>query len=145
MSRVEFQERLLAAHDLPLRIATVDGRNYWTFLDWCYWENDDLDQSEIHALLAIRDQRDQARIERAQAMVAIQERPMTARRGAIPDDVRQFVYTRDGGRCQNCGSPTELQFDHIIPVALGGASSAENLQLLCGPCNRRKSAGLTIR
>src|SRR5262249_38150822 len=42
-----------------------------------------------------------------------------------------------------CGATNELQFDHVIPVALGGGSSADNLQLLCGPCNRRKGAGLT--
>jgi 5-methylcytosine-specific restriction endonuclease McrA len=26
----------------------------------------------------------------------------------------------------------------VIPVAKGGASSAANLQLLCGACNRQK-------
>ena len=78
-------------------------------------------------------------------MVAMGERPQPSARGAIPDDVKQFVWTRDEGRCRNCGSQTELQFDHIIPVALGGATVAENLQVLCGPCNRRKSAGLTVR
>jgi 5-methylcytosine-specific restriction endonuclease McrA len=35
-----------------------------------------------------------------------------------------------------------LQFDHIIPVALGGATSAQNLQLLCRQCNLAKSAGI---
>jgi 5-methylcytosine-specific restriction endonuclease McrA len=30
----------------------------------------------------------------------------------------------------------------VIPVALGGASTVENLQLLCGACNREKGADL---
>ena len=32
--------------------------------------------------------------------------------------------------------------DHIIPVALGGATSAQNPQLLCAGCNRKKGANL---
>ncbi|RSM87100.1 hypothetical protein DMH25_42665 [Streptomyces sp. WAC 01325] len=37
-----------------------------------------------------------------------------------------------------------MQFDHVIPVAMGGSSGADNLQVLCGPCNRSKGAGLTM-
>lgn len=60
----------------------------------------------------------------------------------VAPDTRRFVWDRDGGRCQECGRNRELQFDHIIPRAWGGSSNAENVQLLCGPCNRRKSARL---
>ncbi len=31
-----------------------------------------------------------------------------------------------------------LEFDHIVPAALGGSHQSENLQLLCRSCNRRK-------
>jgi 5-methylcytosine-specific restriction endonuclease McrA len=41
-----------------------------------------------------------------------------------------------------CGSTFDLQYDHIIPVALGGATSEQNLQLLCAGCNREKGASL---
>ncbi len=37
------------------------------------------------------------------------------------------------------GSNELIQFDHIIPLALGGANTADNLQILCTNCNREKA------
>ena len=89
--------------------------------------------------------RQQINLDDSQAIVTYGALPRQVSRTAIPDDLKQLVWLRDGGRCRSCGSTTELQFDHIIPLSMGGATSAENLQILCGPCNRRKGAGLTIR
>jgi hypothetical protein len=57
----------------------------------------------------------------------------------IPTEIRQIVFNRDGGRCVECGATFDIQYDHIIPVARGGATTVENLQILCATCNRRKS------
>lgn len=57
-------------------------------------------------------------------------------------DTRMFVWQRDGGRCRNCGAQRDLHFDHVIPRSLGGANTAENVQLLCRTCNLRKGATL---
>ena len=38
-----------------------------------------------------------------------------------------------------CGAEDDLQFDHLIPVAKGGGNAADNIQVLCGDCNRLKS------
>lgn len=69
--------------------------------------------------------------------------PPPSESDAIPAHVRRAVWTRDGGCCQwklpsgeICGSRTRVQFDHVIPRALGGKSTIENLRLLCGPHNR---------
>jgi 5-methylcytosine-specific restriction endonuclease McrA len=59
---------------------------------------------------------------------------------SIPQDVKIAVAARDGGRCRQCGSTTDLHFDHVIPWSKGGANTVTNIQLLCGPCNRRKGA-----
>jgi hypothetical protein len=66
--------------------------------------------------------------------------PFVERTRAIPQDVKIEVAARDGGRCRQCGSNKELHFDHVIPWSKGGANTADNIQLLCGTCNRRKGA-----
>jgi tetratricopeptide (TPR) repeat protein len=68
----------------------------------------------------------------------------TSRRGRqpIPEDVRHAVWRRDEGRCVECGSQENIEFDHVIPFARGGSNTERNLQLLCEPCNRRKSAAI---
>ena len=50
------------------------------------------------------------------------------------------VWRRDGGKCVECGSVYNLEFEHVIPVAKGGSNRARNLRILCETCNRRKSA-----
>jgi Holliday junction DNA helicase RuvB len=65
-----------------------------------------------------------------------------ARREAIPERVQRIVWQRDRGRCVKCGSNELLEYDHIIPVSKGGASTARNIQLLCQRCNRQKGANI---
>lgn len=60
-------------------------------------------------------------------------------REPIPQDVMDKVWNRDGGKCVRCGGQENLEFDHIIPVSKGGATSYRNLQLLCKKCNLKKS------
>ena len=60
----------------------------------------------------------------------------------ISQKVKDKVWNRDGGKCVQCGSNEDLEFDHIIPHSKGGANTYRNIQLLCEPCNRKKSAKL---
>lgn len=66
---------------------------------------------------------------------------------------RTNVYARDEYRCQYCGRrfpPTELTFDHVLPVARGGRKTWDNIVTCCVTCNRAKGdqtpeeAGLTL-
>ena len=58
----------------------------------------------------------------------------------IPQAVKIAVALRDQGRCVECGADEDLQYDHKVPWSRGGSSTVNNIQLLCGSCNRRKGA-----
>ena len=54
---------------------------------------------------------------------------------------KKYLYGHQNGRCVACKTKFEIQHlevDHIIPRSQGGGHERENLQLLCGNCNRRK-------
>jgi 5-methylcytosine-specific restriction endonuclease McrA len=137
-----FSRMLQRSESYPVSFATVGERRYWRFGDRWFWDNEGLSADQVQALLVTRDQRRQASISRAQSTVAMTRAPVPAARGAIPEDMKHLVWTRDQGKCRLCGSNVELQFDHIIPWSMGGATSPENIQVLCGPCNRRKGASV---
>ncbi len=54
------------------------------------------------------------------------------------DQWRIQLAAEHGERCANCGVEGDLVLDHILPIAKGGRSRLENLQLLCAECNRLK-------
>jgi hypothetical protein len=117
-------------------------RTYWWCMNRFFWEDAGLAAPDVFALVYDRHVREQRRLERAHATVALGQAPAAPRREGIPRDVRLAVWERDGGACVQCAATFELQFDHVIPVALGGATTADNLQVLCGTCNRTKGASL---
>ena len=54
---------------------------------------------------------------------------------------RKLLYGEQGGHCRGCDSHFEmrhLEVDHIIAQQKGGTDHMDNLQLLCGHCNRIK-------
>ncbi len=58
-----------------------------------------------------------------------------------PGTHRMALYGLQGGDCAGCGEhfkPRHFEVDHIIARSKGGTDHAENLQLLCGHCNRTK-------
>lgn len=67
----------------------------------------------------------------------------------IPIEVREKIFERNNYQCQSCQkidlTTKNLQVDHIIPLAQGGANDMSNLQTLCAKCNREKSAKLDPR
>lgn len=65
-------------------------------------------------------------------------------RKKISTTVRKQVMERDKYRCVKCESHIDLQLDHIYPHIMGGSDEPDNLQTLCGPCNRLKKDKLEV-
>jgi hypothetical protein len=55
--------------------------------------------------------------------------------------LRRFVFSRDGHRCQYCGTTDgPMTCDHVLPLARGGSNDISNLTTACAPCNRSKGS-----
>jgi hypothetical protein len=119
-----------------------DGRRLlWRFMDRFYWDDEGLEAEDVKALVLQRYRRLEQRLQSARSLMHA-ERNGRRTRSPIPVELRRAVFERDGGRCVECGSDFDLQYDHLLPVTLGGATTLENLQLLCANCNQHKSDSL---
>lgn len=58
--------------------------------------------------------------------------------------MRALILARDGHRCATCGGYGN-DIDHIVPLALGGATVPANLRVRCAHCNRSEGAKLGVR
>ena len=57
------------------------------------------------------------------------------------EEVRELLYRVYGRTCNYCNQKllvNNMACDHIIPLSMGGDSTPENLQMICGRCNTRK-------
>lgn len=68
---------------------------------------------------------------------------MTYRR-QLSTRARLDFFLAQKGRCASCTMPIPpgkgWDIDHIIPLALGGSDTTENMQILCRPCHGTKTA-----
>ncbi len=88
-----------------------------------------------------------------------------------PREARRRVRKRDRGHCAACGLDTYAlkrslkgrgshrklrergfkprkslwELDHVVPLIDGGTHDAHNLQTLCTPCHKRKTAAEAVR
>ena len=61
---------------------------------------------------------------------------------AFSDNMKREAYERQAGICAKCGEHfelSEMEADHITPWSESGKTTADNCQMLCRDCNRRKS------
>lgn len=69
-----------------------------------------------------------------------QEKYLSVR--AFDNRMKRTAYEKQHGICPKCGGSfalDDMEADHITPWSKGGKTLAENCQMLCRECNRRKS------
>ena len=71
--------------------------------------------------------------------------PLRTDLGDLPSynsvSIKNALYGEQGGDCNGCGvhfNKQNLEVDHIVSQSKGGTHHVQNLQLLCGNCNRVK-------
>lgn len=139
----EYEALVAEAQTSPYELAEREGSKWWFFRDRFYKADADLSPEDVIALALEAENRKRLKLDKAHALQAMRQTlDSKARRQSIPQDVKLLVWQRDGGRCAECGSQDNLEYDHIIPLALGGSNTDRNLQLLCESCNRRKGPTL---
>ncbi|MEX2446021.1 MAG: HNH endonuclease [Dehalococcoidia bacterium] len=134
--------RAVTEAEQPAEVGLDGSRRLWSTPEGFYWAEDGLDAEAVALLVWDRARRQETRLDRLRRIRAADEEHARSRRERIPDEVRAAVWHRDEGRCVRCGAEEDLQFDHVIPVARGGGVATENIQVLCGDCNRAKGESI---
>ncbi len=62
--------------------------------------------------------------------------------GRLSPGLHDRLMKAQRGKCVCCGKPlgTDYHLDHIMPLALGGSNTDDNIQLLRAKCNLQKNA-----
>ncbi len=121
------------------RIGQDGDRTLWWSDAGIFWAGAELDAADVDLLIWDRGRRQDTRLDRLRKIRARDAEVESASRQRIPEEVRAFAWQRDEGQCVRCGAEEDLQYDHVIPVAKGGGNAPDNVQVLCGDCNRAKS------
>jgi hypothetical protein len=62
--------------------------------------------------------------------------------GVLSKGLSAKLFKLQKGKCACCGLPLGVNFhlDHVVPLALGGSNTDDNIQLLRATCNLQKQA-----
>lgn len=62
--------------------------------------------------------------------------------GQLSKNIAEKLFKMQRGKCACCGQPlgNDYHLDHIMPLALGGSNTDNNVQLLRARCNLQKRA-----
>lgn len=126
--------------DKPVLVAKREGRHWWWYLDRFWWDDEGLSPKNVAALvlhldLQHRRQADERARVHAEVLGLEPARPQDEDVSSI---VRFAVWCRDRGRCVDCRSADDLEYDQIVPFSKGGRRWIANVELRCATCRERR-------
>ena len=127
---------ILLCKEIAEVVSVEDGR--WTSYDFESWR----DVSELRSRF---DDPEQDWVRTVSFDIRVPRIIRLLRYDRMPNQLVKFnrrnIFARDGNRCQYCGHKfptTELSLDHVVPRAVGGPNTWENIVCACMKCNVRK-------
>ena len=131
----------LAATQLvrPVFVLEREGRAWWWYLNRCWWDDGSLRRRQLEDLVLRRDlQRMLESDALARARIAVLGETGGDERLPIPDSLHLSIWSRDRGRCVDCGSAERVNFDRIIATTKRRAATPRNFELRCQTCRERR-------
>ena len=108
--------------DRPVLVAKREGRRWWWYLDRFWWDDVGLSSRDVAALVPRTD-----------------EPAPATRQDDVSPLVRFAVWCRDRGRCVDCRSSDDIEYDQIIPFSKGGLRWIANVELRCATCREQRA------
>jgi hypothetical protein len=136
LSGRQFATLSRAQLDEPVLVRTTGERQWWWYLDRFWWADEHVSASDVERLVLRSDlERKRASDASAEARASVVGVGARGRSARLPESVQLAVWSRDRGRCVDCGSRRDVAFDEIIAR---GDADPRNVELRCRACRTRR-------
>jgi hypothetical protein len=109
----------------PVLVKKIGGLRWWWYLDRFWLAGNDVSARDVEDL-----------VRRSDMYKKVRSDPRTE--ASLSESTRLAVWSRDQGRCVDCGSSEGLRFDEIIQGSETSIDSARNVELRCDGCRERR-------
>jgi uncharacterized protein YegJ (DUF2314 family) len=104
-------------------VTKQDGRRWWWYRNRFWWDDARLTAAEV---------------ERAVLCIDFESASSRLATSPVPESLEVAVWSRDGGRCVDCGSIDDVLFDTIIETITNEPETPRNVELRCRDCCARR-------
>jgi hypothetical protein len=106
----------------PVLVTKQDGRRWWWYRNRFWWDDAGLRAGEVEQMVLSFDLQSTSRLDAS----------------SVRESLEAEVWSRDHGRCVDCGSTDGVLSDTIIEGGATAHETARNLELRCRECRARR-------